>query len=113
MDLSLSEQICYSTIRIETQTNKGCCTGTGFFFNFLENPDNKTHIPCIVTNKHVVEEGTTYDYLTIENDNSYLSPDNQYIKTTPLTTEVYVKSGSLSASQFYKNLKAFISGETA
>lgn len=49
LDLSLSEQICYSTIRIETQTNRGCCTGTGFFFNFLENPDNKTHIPCIVT----------------------------------------------------------------
>lgn len=67
----------------------------------------------MIIQKHVVEEGTTYDYLTIENDNSYLSPDNQYIKTTPLTTEVYVKSGSLSASQFYKNLKAFISGETA
>ena len=57
MDLSLSEQIYYSTIRIETQTNRGCSTGTGFFFNFLENPNNKTHIPCIVTNKHVVEEG--------------------------------------------------------
>ena len=67
----------------------------------------------MIIQKHVVEEGTTYDYLTIENDNSYLSPDNQYVKTTPLTTEVYVKSGSLSASQFYKNLKAFISGETA
>lgn len=57
MALSISEQICYSTVRIETQTNAGACTGTGFFFNFLENATNGTHIPCIVTNKHVVEGG--------------------------------------------------------
>ncbi len=31
-----------------------------------------------------VTEGATYDYLTMKNDNLYLSPDNQYIKTTPL-----------------------------
>ena len=43
--------------------------------------------------------------------NLYLSPDNQYIKTTPLTTELYVEeSANLSASQFVKNLKAFITG---
>lgn len=65
----------------------------------------------MIIQKLVTEEGTTYDYLTIENDNDYLSPDNQYVKSTPLTTEVYVKSGSLSSSQFYKNLKSFISGE--
>jgi len=53
--MSISEQICYSTIRIESQTKDGACTGTGFFFNFLEDPNNKTHVPCIVTNKHVVE----------------------------------------------------------
>ena len=65
----------------------------------------------MIIQKHVVKEGETYDYLTIENDNDYLSPDNQYVKSTPLTTELYVKSGSLSASRFYKNLKSFISGE--
>lgn len=58
----------------------------------------------------MVEENATYDYVTIENDNLYLSNDNQYIKTTPLTTEVYVKSGSLSSSQFSKNLLAFVTG---
>ena len=36
-----------------------------------------------------VVEGTKYDYAVIENDNLYLSNDNQYIKTTPLTTDVY------------------------
>lgn len=57
MNLSISEQICYSTIRIETQTSEGVCTGTGFFFNFLKNPTDNTYVPCIVTNKHVVEGG--------------------------------------------------------
>lgn len=65
----------------------------------------------IVEPKRNVTEGASYDYITIENDNLYLSPDNQYIKTTPLTTELYVeRSANLSASQFVKNLKAFITG---
>lgn len=65
----------------------------------------------IIEPKRNVTEGASYDYITIENDNLYLSPDNQYIKTTPLTTELYVeKSANLSASQFVKNLTAFITG---
>lgn len=65
----------------------------------------------IVEPKRNVTEGVGYDYITIENDNLYLSPDNQYIKTTPLTTELYVEKGAnLSESQFVKNLKAFIAG---
>lgn len=65
----------------------------------------------IVEPKRNVTEGAKYDYITIENDNLYLSPDNQYIKTTPLTTELYVEeAANLSASQFVKNLKAFITG---
>lgn len=65
----------------------------------------------IVEPKRNVTEGASYDYITIENDNLYLSPDNQYIKTTPLTTELYVETAAnLSTSQFVKNLKAFITG---
>lgn len=65
----------------------------------------------IIEPKRNVTEGASYDYITIENDNLYLSPDNQYIKTTPLTTELYVEvSARLGASQFVKNLKAFITG---
>lgn len=65
----------------------------------------------IVEPKRNVTEGAKYDYITIENDNLYLSPDNQYIKTTPLTTELYVENAAnLSASPFVKNLKAFITG---
>lgn len=57
-----------------------------------------------------VVAGDTYDYATIENDNLYLSNDNQYIKTTPILTELYVKAGTLNNSVLAKGLKAFISG---
>lgn len=57
-----------------------------------------------------VVEGTKYDYAVIENDNLYLSNDNQYIKTTPLTTEVYCPS--MVGSIVDKGIKSFIKGET-
>lgn len=37
----------------------------------------------------MVTKDAEYNYVTIENDNLYLSPDNQYIKTTPVMTEIY------------------------
>lgn len=57
-----------------------------------------------------VVEGTPYDYAVIENDNLYLSNDNQYIKTTPLTTEVYCPS--MVNSIVDKGIRSFIKGET-
>lgn len=56
-----------------------------------------------------VVEGTSYDYAVIENDNLYLSNDNQYIKTTPLTTEVYCPS--MVNSIVDKGIQSFIKGE--
>lgn len=65
----------------------------------------------IIEPKRFVTEGATYDYFTIENDNLYLSPDNQYIKTTPLTTEVYVEhADGNKTSVFAKALGSFITG---
>lgn len=57
-----------------------------------------------------VVEGTKYDCAVIENDNLYLSNDNQYIKTTPLTTEVYCPS--MVDSIVGKGIQSFIKGET-
>lgn len=57
-----------------------------------------------------VVEGTPYGYAVIENDNLYLSNDNQYIKTTPLTTEVYCPS--MVNSIVDKGIQSFIKGET-
>lgn len=65
----------------------------------------------IIEPKRFVTEGATYDYFTIKNDNLYLSPDNQYIKTTPLTTEVYVEHAAENkTSLFAKALGSFITG---
>lgn len=57
-----------------------------------------------------VAEGTKYDCAVIENDNLYLSNDNQYIKTTPLTTEVYCPN--MVGSIVDKGIQSFIKGET-
>lgn len=59
-----------------------------------------------------VVAGDTYDYATIENDNLYLSNDNQYIKTTPILTELYVKKGTtkLAETVLGKGIESFITG---
>lgn len=57
-----------------------------------------------------VVEGTKYDCAVIENDNLYLSNDNQYIKTTPLTTEVYCPG--MVGSIVDEGILSFIKGET-
>lgn len=64
----------------------------------------------IVEQARKVVEGTQYDCATIENDNLYLSNDNQYIKTTPLTTEVYCPD--MVGSIVDKGIQSFIKGET-
>jgi len=54
--MDLTEQIQYSTVRIETTTiKKTIKTGTGYFFRFLDNGNE--YIPAIITNKHVLEDG--------------------------------------------------------
>lgn len=59
MNLSLSEQLTYSTVRIECELKTGgTSTGTGFFFNFLENKMNNTPVPVVVTNKHVIKNAS-------------------------------------------------------
>lgn len=57
-NLTPVEQLSYSTVRIEADsTDGGVSTGTGFFFKLKENADG-SHIPVIVTNKHVVSNTT-------------------------------------------------------
>lgn len=60
--------------------------------------------------------GTYYDQVLITSDNPYLSNDNQYIKTTPMTIEVYVGHDTFTKvndSNFVKCLKAFVTGKKA
>lgn len=43
----------------------------------------------VVEPKRLVEEGAEYNYIMVEFDNHYLSPDNQYIKSTPLRIQLF------------------------
>lgn len=64
MNLSVSEQLAYNTVRIVTDVG----TGTGFFYRFAEQ-DGGMHVPAIVTNKHVVEGASKgVLLLTLQND---------------------------------------------
>lgn len=55
IDLSITEQLQYSTVRIECEhSDGGISTGSGYFFRFKENKDNDEHIPVVITNKHVI-----------------------------------------------------------
>lgn len=67
MNLSISEQLCYCTVRIECKNDTGqTSTGTGFFFSF-QISDNKT-IPIVVTNKHVVNGMSVGQFLMTTSD---------------------------------------------
>jgi Trypsin-like peptidase domain len=56
--LSISEQLTYSTVRIECRLRNGAtATGSGFFFRCVD--DGKLHVPVIVTNRHVVAGSVT------------------------------------------------------
>lgn len=55
MNLSLTERMLYSTIRIECVYRNGLSgTGTGYFLKFRDDKVNNEHIPVIITNKHVI-----------------------------------------------------------
>jgi len=70
-NLSPSEQLTYSTVRIECEiAPSGAGTGTGFFHQFAKSADK--FIPAIVTNKHVIngaQKGLIHLHLADENGN--------------------------------------------
>ena len=71
----------------------------------------RTHWPVIKPELNV-DLSATYDTMVIENWNRYQSPDNQYVKTTPMATELYVVADELVAgstdSLFKDMVEAFI-----
>ncbi len=74
--LSLSEQLCYVTTRIEASNDRVTSTGTGFFFNLKI--DKNKNVPLLVTNKHVVKGKTKGCFLFTKAD----SNDNPLIGET-------------------------------
>ncbi len=70
MPLTLAEQLMHTTVRLECGLHDGkTSTGTGFFFSFKL--DEQTHIPVIVTNKHVINNSARGTFvLTVSDKNS-------------------------------------------
>lgn len=66
---SITEQLLYSTIRIETKyKDGGRGTGTGYLFRFKDDKENNTHIPVIITNNHVVEDSIQLKFIFTKMD---------------------------------------------
>jgi len=78
--ITLSEQLLFSTVRIETEiSNDEGSVGTGFFFNY-EFTDQKT-ISLIITNKHVVKgalRGSFFCHEQILQDGKLIPSDNSF-----------------------------------
>src|SRR5258707_14123897 len=54
LSLTPTELLMHSTVRLSSQVETGQTRwGTGFLFRFFST--NETHVPAIVTNRHVVE----------------------------------------------------------
>ena len=64
-----------------------------------------------VEQEKMVDPTKTYDYITVEYYNNYLSSDNQYIKHAPFTLELFVEAGELASSIVEDGIKSFIAGE--
>ncbi|MBU2622683.1 MAG: serine protease [Proteobacteria bacterium] len=78
--LSITEQLAFSTVRIHVTTKEGSGTGTGFFFNFLD--DGKQRIPAIVTNKHVVKGALQGTFLLTSANNDGTPNSSLHIPVT-------------------------------
>lgn len=52
-----------------------------------------------------------YNYVTIENDNLYLSADNQYIKTTPLRANVFCEGATTALTAALDAFTGIAAGE--
>lgn len=58
MPMSMSDQLNHMTVRIECELTSGQLSyGTGFICNFCEG--SATHVPVIISNKHVIEDART------------------------------------------------------
>jgi hypothetical protein len=70
-------QLMYSTVRIKTKYREKEFVGTGFIFNF---ECNGTHIPCLVTNKHVIKKRKSASIIFHESNEKQYEPNGNLIK---------------------------------
>jgi len=80
---TISEQLLFSTVRLEAQTEGNpVSVGTGFFFDFRV--DQEKIIPVILTNKHVVENTSMGRFYLHESElsNNIPKPSGKFFSIT-------------------------------
>jgi len=83
MNLSISEQLTYSTIRIEcVDLNGNHSTGTGYFFKFKMNKETNEHVPVLITNKHVIENAKNGKLIFTQATEEYKPLDTKHYPVT-------------------------------
>lgn len=81
MDLSTSEALSYSTVRIECEYKNGDIgTGTGFFFKILEDPSSSRHVPVVITNKHIIKNSYRGKIIITKADDNNNPLDTQHFQ---------------------------------
>lgn len=69
----IAENFIYTTLRIVAKTNAGNNYGTGFIYDF-RNVNDSAHFPFIVTNKHVVKDNESIEF--VMHEGKLTDPDN-------------------------------------
>ncbi|MDO9382649.1 MAG: serine protease [Hyphomicrobiaceae bacterium] len=84
-DFTIAEQMLYSAVKLTSKKNGiATGTGTGFFVDFANNGEQR--VPCIVTNKHVIENADQVTALCHLADGA--KPSGRFVTcTTPLTPQ--------------------------
>lgn len=76
--MSLTEQITYSTVLIQCEYSNGTSgSGTGFIIKLCESKATNSHVPVIITNNHVVENSikTTFEFCKADNEGNPLDTE--------------------------------------
>lgn len=86
-DLTLSEQLIATTIRIESFDSLGNqSTGSGFIYRFLEKTDRPTprELSCLITNKHVIQGADLIRLrITIDDDSARIPTIHVPVEVSP------------------------------
>jgi hypothetical protein len=78
-NLSTSEALSYSTVRIECEYKNGSKgSGTGFFFKIKEDNLKNRFVPILITNKHVIKDSVKGELIITKADAENCPLDTQH-----------------------------------
>lgn len=88
-NISIPEKICRSTVRIEAILGDGSLSrGTSFIMSFANNPERQTHVPALVTNRHIIEGAVKLRFaMTVEDASGTIGKDWFEVETNNVAIE--------------------------